>query len=111
MGMALTNSPKNISSRIEAIGWGLLLLMTGVLFLIPGLPDGTWLVGLGVLMIGLNVARTYVGLPLDRFGVILGFGAVLAGFATMAGIDVPVFALLLIVCGLAIIAKQVRRGR
>jgi hypothetical protein len=111
MGMALNTAPHTVASRIEAIGWGLLLLMTGILFLVPGLPDGTWLVGLGVLMLGLNATRIYVGLRPDRFGVILGTGAVLAGFAIMAGIDVPVFALLLILCGLAIIAGQITQER
>ena len=62
-------------------------------------------------MIGLNATRLHVGLPPDRFGVILGSGAVLAGLGVMAGIDVPVFALLLIACGLAIIAGQVGWGR
>jgi hypothetical protein len=36
---------------------------------------------------------------------------VLAGLGIMAGMDVPVFALLLIVSGLAIIAEQVGLGR
>ena len=111
MGMALNSAPRTVASRIEAIGWGLLLLMTGVLLLVPGLPAGTWLVGFGVLMLGLNATRLHVGLRLDRFGVSLGIGAVVAGLAAMAGIDVPVFALLLILWGLAIIAGQLGRGR
>ena len=111
MGMALNTAPHTVASRIEAIGWGLLLLMTGALLLIPGLPDGTWLVGLGLLLLGLNAARIYLGLRPDRFGVILGTGAIVAGLAIMAGIDVPVFALMLILCGLAIIAGQITRER
>jgi hypothetical protein len=107
MGMATHMAPRDLIRRIEAIGWGLLLLMTGVLLLVPGLPEGTWLVGLGLLMLGLNATRHFAGLPLDRFGVILGAGAVLAGLGAMAGMDIPVFALGLIVWGLAIIAKQV----
>jgi hypothetical protein len=108
--METNMAQRNLLRRIDAIGWGLLFLMTGTLALIPGLPDGTWLVGLGVLMLGLNATRLFVGLPLDRFGMIVGSGAVVAGLGIMAGIDVPVFALLLIVCGVAIIAGQVGRG-
>jgi hypothetical protein len=111
MEMSLTNASSNMASRVEATGWGLLLLMTGVLVLVPGLPAGAWLVGLGVLLVGLNAARHYLGLGTDRFGLVLGSGAVLAGFGIMAGLDIPVFALLLIACGLAIIAGQVRSGR
>ena len=111
MDMALDREPRATAGRIEAIGWGILLLMTGGLALIPGLPDGTWLVGLGVLLLGVNTVRARVGLAADRFGVVLGFGAVAAGIGIMAGLDVPVFALLLVLCGAAIIAGQVVRAR
>ena len=85
--------------------------MTGVLVLVPGLPEGIWLVGLGLLMLGLNATRRLPRAAVDRFGVILGAGALLAGLGIMAGIDIPVFALLLIACGLAIIAGPVGRER
>lgn len=105
--MSRNNASSNTASRLEATGWGLPFLMTGVLVLIPGLPDGSWLAGLGILMLGLSVARRYLGLAPDRFGVVLGVGAALAGFGIMAGVDVPVFAVLLIACGLAIVVGQV----
>jgi len=110
MGIAMNTSRRDIARRIDAIGWGLVFLMTGVLALIPGLPDGTWLVGLGLLILALNTVRLVMALPLGRFGVILGSGAILAGIGTMAGLQVPVFALLLIACGLAIIAGQLSKG-
>jgi hypothetical protein len=111
MGMAMNMARNDISSRIDAIGWGLLFLMTGVLFLVPGVPDGTWLVGLGFLMLGGNATRLALGLPLDRFGVIIGAGALLAGLGALAGMEIPVVALGLIACGLAIVAGQLRPGR
>ncbi len=110
MGTAMNAAGRDIAKRIDAIGWGLVFLMTGVLALIPGLPDGTWLVGLGLLILALNVVRLVIGLRLDWFGVILGSGALLAGIGTMAGLQVPVFALLLIACGLAVIAGQLNKG-
>jgi hypothetical protein len=111
MGMATNMAHHDLPRRIDAIGWGLLFLMSGVLFLIPGLPEGTWLVGLGLLMLALNATRLFIGLPLDRFGVLIGSGALLAGLCTMAGMEVPVFALLLVAFGLAIIAGQLKPGR
>jgi hypothetical protein len=108
MGMAMNMARHDISNRIDAIGWGLLFLMTGILFLVPGVPDGTWLVGLGLLMLGGNATRLYLGLPLDRFGVIIGAGALLAGLGALAGMEIPVFELALIAFGLAMIAGQVR---
>ena len=111
MGMQPDSARHDDAGRLEAIGWGALFLMSGVLVLIPRLPDGAWLVGLGLLMLGLNATRLAIGLPLDRFGVVLGSGAALAGLGVAAGLDVPVFALLLIVCGIAVIVGQLRPAR
>ena len=111
MGIAPSVVRRDNADRLEVIGWGLLILMSGVLALVPGLPDGTWLVGLGLLILGLNAARLAMGLPLDWFGLVVGSGAILAGLGVIAGLEVPVFALLLIACGLAVIAGQLRQGR
>ncbi len=107
-GMATTT---NLDHRLDVLGWGVFFLMTGVLLLIPGLPEGTWLVGLGVLLLGLAGARVALGLAFEWFGVILGAGALLAGFGTIAGLDIPVFALFLVACGLALIAGVLSNGR
>jgi hypothetical protein len=101
----------NLTRRLDVLGWGLFFLMTGLLLLIPGLPEGTWLVGLGVLILALNASKLALGLPPDVFGIILGAGALLAGFGTIAGLDIPVFALFLVACGLALVAGALSKGR
>jgi hypothetical protein len=101
----------DLAGRIDATGWGLLMLMTGGLALVPRLPEGTWLAGLGILLLGLNAARSVLGLSLEWFTVILGSVAVLAGLGGMVGVAVPGLALLFILSGLAIIVGQVGRGR
>ena len=106
-GMA---SATNLDHRLDALGWGVFFLMTGMLMLIPGLPEGTWLVGLGVLLLGLAGVRLALGLPFEWFGPILGAGALLAGFGTIAGVYIPVFALFLVACGLALIASVLSKG-
>jgi hypothetical protein len=109
MGTATQTARRDIPRRIDAIGWGLLFLMTGTLALIPGLPDGTWLAGFGVLLLGLNAVKWALGIPPEWFTVILGSVALVGGVGGMVGIAVPWFAWLLIACGLAIIAGQVVR--
>lgn len=111
MGMATNMTQHGFRNRIDAIGWGLLFLMTGTLALIPGLPDGTWLAGLGILLLGLNAARWVLGISPEWFTVILGSVALLAGLGGIVGVAVPGLALLLIAFGVAIIAGQVWRGR
>jgi hypothetical protein len=100
----------DLTHRLDVLGWGTFFLMTGTLMLIPGLPEGTWLVGLGVLLLGLAGLRFALGLPFEWFGPILGAGALLAGFATIAGLYIPVFALFLVACGLALIASVLSKG-
>ncbi|HYO44125.1 MAG TPA: hypothetical protein VES19_13075 [Candidatus Limnocylindrales bacterium] len=100
----------NLAHRLDVLGWGIFFLMTGVLMLFPGLPEGTWLVGLGVLLLSLAAVRVALGLAIEWFGVILGAGALIAGFGTIAGIYIPVFALSLVACGLAIIAGVLSKG-
>ncbi len=107
-GMATTS---DLDHRLDILGWGVFFLMTGVLLLVPGLPEGTWLVGLGMLLLGLAGTRVALGLPFEWFGVILGGSALLAGFAAIAGLDLPVFALVLVACGLALIAGVLSNGR
>jgi len=111
MGLATNMALHGIRDRVDAIGWGLLFLMTGTLALIPGLPGGTWLVGFGVLLLGLNAGRSVLHLSVDWFTVILGSVALVVGLGSMVGVAVPGLALLLILCGLAIIAGQLVRGR
>jgi apolipoprotein N-acyltransferase len=100
-----------LAHRLDVLGWGSFFLMTGILMLFPSLPEGTWLVGLGVLLLGLAAVRVALGLAFEWFGVILGTGALLAGFGTIAGIYIPVFALFLVACGLALIASVLSKGR
>lgn len=110
MDTATHTARHDIAGRIDAIGWGLLFLMTGILVLIPGLPEGTWLAGFGVLLLGLSAIRSFLGVAPDWFTVILGSVAILGGLGEMVAVAVPWFALLLILCGLAIMAGQLVRG-
>jgi hypothetical protein len=33
----------NMAKRLDQIGWGIFLVMIGVIWLVPGVPQGTWL--------------------------------------------------------------------
>ena len=100
----------DLDHRLDVLGWGVFFVMTGMLMLIPSLPEGTWLVGLGVLLLGLAGVRLALGLAFEWFGLILGVGALLAGLGTIAGVEIPVFALFLVACGLALIAGVLSKG-
>ncbi len=101
-----------LNSRLETISSGLFLIMIGVLALAPkSVPEGTWLIGAGVIMLGLNLVRILVRIPPSGFSVILGAVALASGIGSVAGIDIPVWPLLLILIGLAVIVRGLNRGR
>ncbi len=97
----------DLGNRVDAFGWGLFFLMSGAMLLVPGLPDGSWLAGVGVLFLALSAARSVMGLPVSGFGLFVGGVLLVWGAGIMAGIAVPWFSLLLVACGLAIVAGQV----
>lgn len=100
-----------LESRIDSVGWGLFFVMSGAMLLVPGLPDGSWLTGVGALLIALSALRAMLGLPVSTFGVIVASVLVVTGVGVIAGVAVPWFALLLVLCGVAlIVGETIRRN-
>ncbi len=103
-------APKELGARLDAIGWGLLFLVTGGILLWAEAPDGSWLAAVGAVLVLLTLARAVLGVGASWFVGILGAVALIAGVGGMAGIDVPAIALLSILCGAALIVGQFIRG-
>jgi hypothetical protein len=99
---------QEVERRLDAIGWGLLFLLTGTLLLVE-VPEGAWLAGVGAILLGLSAARVVLGAKASRFIVLLGMVALVIGIGEMAGVDVPGLPLLLILCGVVLIGAQAFR--
>lgn len=104
--MASEHSPE--AKRIDATTWGLLLLMTGILLLLPShtLPEGAWLILAGGILLVASVVRLTIHLPVSAFIVTLGFLAVAAGISTMAGVNLPLFAIFLVLLGTTVMLRS-----
>jgi hypothetical protein len=102
-GHSLRNTLWN--ERLESIGWGLFLIIVGVTFLGPDIeaPVGVWLVGAGLIMLGLNAVRYFNGIKTSNFTIGLGSVAIVAGIAS--AFSVKVFRVLLILFGAGIIFR------
>jgi hypothetical protein len=97
-----------LDKQLDSIGWGLFLLMIGCLLLVPdewGVPDGTWLLGTGLIILALVVVRLLNGIKISGFWVFLGVLALASGLGDVFGLDVPVFPILLILIGAGIILR------
>ena len=96
-----------LDHRLNDVGWGLFLILLGGLWLLPQgwAPEGTWLIGTGVLLLGLNAVRRARGIPVHRIGVLLGALALVAGLASLAQVSAPVIPAFLVILGGWIVFK------
>jgi hypothetical protein len=97
-----------LNKRLEESGWGFFLLMTGTLMLLPSefVPEGTWLIGAGLILLGLNGIRYLNDIKVSRFTITLGFAAVGFGMASLFGLRLPLLAIFLSLVGLSVIFKS-----
>ena len=111
MTSGMTPAKRELNHRLETISWGLFLIMLGGFALLRAVPEGTWLIGAGVIMLGLNAVRLLLGIRIGWFTVILGTVALLSGLGSVYGISIPVGPILVILIGLAIILRALDRSR
>lgn len=96
-----------LNKRMEAVAWGLFLIMLGGFALVPDetIPKGVWSIGVGVIMLGLNAARYYYQIKMSGFTTFLGILSLLGGIAELLGMTSLDGALLLIILGAYLILK------
>jgi hypothetical protein len=97
----------DLEKRLDAIGWGLFLIMIGGLWLAPEdtIPEGMWLIGTGIIILGISFLRYYNNIRVNGFMVFLGIIALGAGISDVFAVDLPVFPILLIILGASMILK------
>jgi hypothetical protein len=101
------NAKALLNKQLEASAWGLFLIMLGGMAFIPDerVNEGWWSVGVGVILLGLNVARYLKGIRMSGFTTVLGVIALVTGVGELAGVDLPGLAILLILLGLNLVLK------
>ena len=96
-----------LDRRLNDIGWGLLLMLTGAIWLMPpaDVPPGAWLFGVGVILLGVNVARYLKHIAVSGFSVALGVAALVAALSQIWRTDPPLVAIFLLVIGASLVLK------
>ena len=104
---APSNEKAELNKRLETIGWGLFLILLAGSALFSGewFPEGLWSLGVGVIMLGLNVARYFYKIKMSGFTTVLGIIAICTGVAELLGADLPTLAILLFILGVYLIVK------
>jgi hypothetical protein len=96
-----------LDRRLHDIGWGLLLMLTGMIWLVPAerVPEGAWLLGVAAILLGVNVVRYVKHITVSGFSLVLGFAALLAAFSRIWRTDLPVLVICLLIIGASLVAK------
>ena len=102
---------EGLDHQLERVSWALFLIMIGGLALVPGVPGGTWLIGTGLIMLGLNAVRQVNGIRMSTFTVVLGILALVLGIAQVLGTDLPLFPVLLILIGASLLWRSLVEQR
>lgn len=96
-----------LERRFEDIGWGVLLVAIGTIWLVPEehVPHGSWLIAAGFILLGLNAARFFRGIRMSGFSLVAGILALIAGLGEFFGVGVPLLPIALIVIALCSLVK------
>ena len=96
-----------LNKRLETIGWGCFLIMLGGFTYVPQeiVANGVWSIGVGVIMLGLNVARYFYKIKLSDFTTVLGVVALISGITQLLGLHTLGGGVLLIILGADLILK------
>ncbi len=104
---------RDLNIRLEEVGWALFLILIGSIWFFPnvGIPEDAWLIGAGLIMLGINFARYFNGIKMSGFTVFLGVVALVAGLSGLFSLKIPIFAALFIVLGASLLMRALFKGK
>jgi hypothetical protein len=97
------------------LAWGALFILWGITEMFTSLPKGIGALGIGLILVGLNLARTWTGQRVSGFSTTLGILALLLGALELAqpylhlSFELPIFAILLLALGLMTLARGLKK--
>jgi hypothetical protein len=115
------DTTRRLNYDLETVAWGMFFVWWGMtdadFGLFTSLPHGTGWVGIGLILIGLNVVRSLNGIPTSGFTITLGILALVLGALKLVRsvvalpFEIPVIAILLVVLGVILLTRELLRVR
>jgi hypothetical protein len=106
---------RKFTFNLEAIAWGAFFILWGLTELFPSLPKGIGAIGIGLILLGLNAARSWTGRPTSGFTTTFGILALLLGGLELArpllnlSFELPIFAILLFALGAIMLIRELKK--
>lgn len=98
---------KNVA--LTSLAWGVFFIWIGLSWITNeyyGISIGAYVaLGVGLILIGLNIARVGVGLKISKFSLFVGIVALAFGGTALTGYMLPLWQTILVLIGLFIIAE------
>ncbi len=106
-----------LDNRLQTAAWGIMIILFGGLSLVPGDQANLFVLGIGIILLGLNLLRYTSNIPINGFSTALGTVSLfLGGIATLrpilgwkAHLELPLFPILLIVFGLYLMIPSLKQ--
>jgi hypothetical protein len=106
---------RKLNLDFGTIAWGALFILWGLTELFKFLPDGTGAVGIGIILVSLNLARKLTGQPTSGFTTTFGILALLLGGLELVrpylhlSFELPIFAILLLALGVMVLVGAMKK--
>ncbi len=111
MGESADPGKAELEDRLDSIGWGLLFLVVGVLAIPNGTTEYVCAAAEGAALLGLNVLRLALAVPVGWFTMILGAAFLAGGVGALTGLHMDVFVLFFVAAGaVTIVGAIVKPG-
>lgn len=95
--------------RITTIGWGLFFIWLGFVLVLDA-GTGLSLLGVGVISLGMQVARRYIGLESDGFWILVAFLFIIVGLWEVIEVKLPLMSVFLMVVGVGFLVSAAKKG-
>ena len=90
------------SNLLDVVGWALFFIWAGVAWLM-GVSLGWVIIGTGILLLGLQVARGLFRARIDVFWIVVAMAFVIGGFWELWEVAIPLAPIILIAVGIGLL--------
>ena len=101
------------NKTLDSLAWGLFIILIGVGWYIGAtyeIDTGSYIaVGVGLILIGLNLARNQMRIKISKFSLFVGIVALAIGIAGVLGYALDLFLTVIILIGLFIIGEAIEK--
>ena len=100
---------------LGTFAWGAFFILWGITEMFPSLPEGAGAIGIGIILVGLNLARLWKREPISGFTTTFGILALLLGVLQLSrpylhlSFELPIFAILLLALGLIVLGGALKK--